>query len=158
MVSTSVCGTFFSALIVYQCRKDLFTFSSFSYPGTQWYIVLVLVPGPPFVLRSQGCQFDSPFCLFLHPFFLFLVLRMRSGLRLRPAQGLFFLPHVWLDGSDYTYKFTFYYNIITTHVSCLYASDDHFRWCYRNYPLIDRRRRPLYFPNRPLMLLLSMWS
>ena len=119
MVSTSVCGTFFSALIVYQCRKDLFTFSSFSYPGTQWYIVLVLVPGPPFVLRSQGCQFDSPFCLFLHPFFLFLVLRMRSGLRLRPAQGLFFLPHVWLDGSDYTYKFTFYYNIITTHVSCL---------------------------------------
>ena len=40
------------------------------------------------------------------------------------ARPPFSLPHVWLDRPVYTYKFTFYYNILTTHVSFLYASDD----------------------------------
>ena len=102
-------GTFFSALIVYQCRKDLFIFSSFSHLGTQWYIVLLLVQGPPVVLRSQGCQFDSPFCLF-YILFLFLVLRMRSGLHMRPAQGTLFLSHM----SDLTEPIT--------HISSLFTN------------------------------------
>ena len=49
-------------------------------------------------------------------------MRMRFALRLHLAQGtLFPLPHVWLDFFVYTYKFTFYYRIITTRVSFLYV-------------------------------------
>ena len=54
-------------------------------------MVLTLVRASLF--GSQGCKFDFP--LFSTSFFLFLVLRMRCALRLRPAQGtLFPLPHV----------------------------------------------------------------
>ena len=35
------------------------------------------------------------------------------------------VPHVWLDRTDYTYKFAFYYNIITSHVSLLLTSWHH---------------------------------
>ena len=52
----------------------------------------------------------------------------RCALRLRPAQGtLFPLPHVWLDLFVYTYKFTFYYRIITT-LSFLYAPTTFDSW------------------------------
>ena len=67
------------------------------------------------VLASANLIF--PFCLV---FLLVFLMHMRCALR--PAQGtLFPLPHVWLDFFVYTYKFTFYYRIITTHVSFLYA-------------------------------------
>ena len=58
-------GTFFSTLIVYQCRKGLFIFSSFSYPGTQWYIVLLLVP------ISETRDITFPFLLSKTILFLF---------------------------------------------------------------------------------------
>ena len=77
------------------------------------------------VLASANLIFR--FCLV---FLLFFVMRMRCALRLRPAQGsLFPLPHVLVDFCVYTYKFTFYYHIITTHVSFLYAATTSDCWC-----------------------------
>ena len=114
MVSTSVCGTESSGsnpdrdLLFNVDRLSMserpFYFSSFSYPGTKWYIVLLLGTGPPF--RSQGCKLGFP--LFTY-FFLFLVLRMRSNLHMRTGQGTLFLSHM----SDLTEPFT--------HISSLFT-------------------------------------
>ena len=41
------------------------------------------------------------------------------------AGDTYSVPHVWLDRTDYTYKFAFYYNIITSHVSLLLTSWHH---------------------------------
>ena len=117
-----------------------FYFSSFSYPGTQWYIVLLLVTGPPF--RSQGCKFDFP--LFTY-FFLFLVLRMRSGLHMRTGQRTLFLSHM----SDLTEPFTRITSLMTIYVSFLYASDD-FRLPTTSDDVIAFRSRPTITRTRSL--------
>ena len=41
------------------------------------------------------------------------------------AGDTYSVPHVWVDRTDYTYKFAFYYNIITSHVSLLLTSWRH---------------------------------
>ena len=41
------------------------------------------------------------------------------------AGDTYSVPHVCLDRTDYTYKFAFYYNIITSHVSLLLTSWHH---------------------------------
>ena len=59
---------------------------------------------------------------FIHNVFL---LRMRSSLRVRPAQGTLPLPHVWVDSTDYKYNFPSSFSVITTQVSRLLASWHH---------------------------------
>ena len=75
MVSTSVCGTESSGSnpdrdLLFDVHrlsmsKRPFIFSSFSYPGTQWYIVLLLVP----ISRTRNITF--PFLLSKTILFLF---------------------------------------------------------------------------------------
>ena len=107
----------------------------------------------------QGWIFESLFYLLTRFFFQFLTAHAFCLAPAHCAGDTYSVPHLCVDRTDYTSKFTFYYNIIITHVSFLPTTSDHLRWLPTSDDVIPQQPitlfREQWWPNRPPMLLVG---